>query len=65
MLFMLYVTPVVSSQMQLCSPLAIQILFDKEISADKANSKDAGASWYQLQVQVKYFSVDALLVFVW
>lgn len=30
MLFMLCVTPVVSSQMQLCSPLAIQMLFHKE-----------------------------------
>lgn len=29
MFFMLCVTPVVSSQMQLCSTLAIQILFDK------------------------------------
>lgn len=65
MLFMFCVTPVFSSQMQLCSPLANQILFDKEISADKANSKDAGACWYQLQAQVKYFSADALLVFVW
>lgn len=36
MLFMLCVTPTVFSQMQLCSPLAIQILFDKEISADKS-----------------------------
>lgn len=33
MLFMLCVTPVVSSQMQLCSPLAIQILFHKETKA--------------------------------
>lgn len=33
MLFMLCVTPVVSSQMQLCSPLAIQILFHKETNA--------------------------------
>lgn len=36
MLFMLCVTPVVSSQMQLCSPLASQILLDKEISAGKS-----------------------------
>lgn len=36
MLFMLCVTPVVSSQMQLCSLLVIQILFDKEISAGKS-----------------------------
>lgn len=36
MLFMLCVTLVVSSQTQLCSPLAIQILLDKDISAGKS-----------------------------
>lgn len=36
MLFMLCVTPILSSQMQLCSPLSIQILLDKEISAGKS-----------------------------
>lgn len=33
---MLCVTPILSSQMQLCSPLSIQILLDKEISAGKS-----------------------------
>lgn len=33
MRFMLCVTPVVSSQMQLCSPLAIQTLFHGETNA--------------------------------
>lgn len=37
MLFMLCVTPVVSSQMQLCSPLAIQMLFHKETNASNSS----------------------------
>lgn len=38
MLFMLCVTPVVSLQMQLCSPLAIQLLFQKETNAGNPRS---------------------------
>lgn len=40
MLFMLCVTPVVSSQMQLCSPLAIWILFHKETNAGNSGGVD-------------------------
>lgn len=36
MLFMLCVTPVVSLQMQLCSPLAIKILFNEETNGNSS-----------------------------